>query len=160
LEPEVLRGVEEVDAEEGIEAGGIEASSVDAVERVATLQPSGRKSQAVLVLGAGMPGVSGEENMSGPPTSWALAKEPGVVTLAVRPGLWAPRWGTWKREWVVMEVVIDRFPPPVQTGSGSTGASQRRPRMAAAPRALGESRGVVVREPCLRGVADYSSSDR
>jgi hypothetical protein len=87
LEPEVLRGAEGVDAEEGSEAGGIEASSEDAVESVATLQPSGRKSQAVLVLGAGIPGVSGEENMSGPPTSWALAKEPGVVTLGVRPGL-------------------------------------------------------------------------
>lgn len=45
-----------------------------------------------------MPGASGEENMSGPPTSGALANEPGVVTLGVCPGLSPPRRGGLKRE--------------------------------------------------------------
>ncbi len=42
-------------------------------------QPSGRKSHAVLSLGAGMPGVSGDENVSGPPICAAWAKDPGDV---------------------------------------------------------------------------------
>jgi hypothetical protein len=70
--------------------------------KTSTDQSSGRKSQAVFVLGAGMPGVSGDENMSGPPTSCLLAKEPGVVTFGVAAGLRAPRWGRGKRESVVM----------------------------------------------------------
>src|SRR5690349_12706144 len=72
---------------EGIEAAGIEAP------RRTTLQPSGRKSHAVLSLGAGMPGVSGEGNISAPPISGALAKDPGVVTSGVEAGLRAPRRG-------------------------------------------------------------------
>jgi len=64
---------------------------------VRTAQPWGRKSQAVLSLGGGMPGASGEENMSGPPMSGALAKEPGVVTPWVLPGLMPPRRGGEKR---------------------------------------------------------------
>ena len=60
------------------------------------VQPWGRKSHAVFVLGAGMPGVSGEVNASGPPMSGASANEPGVVASLV-PGLAAPRVGAVKR---------------------------------------------------------------
>ena len=56
-------------------------------------QPSGRKSHAVLPLGGGIPGVSGLEYMSGPPTSAASEKLPGVVPAAVSPGFPAPCMG-------------------------------------------------------------------
>src|SRR5690606_24855927 len=52
------------------------------------------KSQAVLPLGAGIPGVSGEENVRAWPSSGALAKEPGVVPSPRVDGLWAPRRGS------------------------------------------------------------------
>jgi hypothetical protein len=58
-----------------------------------TDQPSGRKSHAVLVLGAGMPGVSGLANMSGPPISGASAKLPGVGAWGSIPGFVAPCTG-------------------------------------------------------------------
>jgi hypothetical protein len=45
------------------------------------------KSHAVLVLGAGMPGVSGEEKVRGRPMAGGLANEPGVVPAAVEDGL-------------------------------------------------------------------------
>ena len=38
------------------------------------------------MLGAGIPGVSGLENASGPPTSARCANEPGVVPAAVLDG--------------------------------------------------------------------------
>ena len=53
-------------------------------------QPVGRKSHAVLLLGAGMPGVSGELNASGPPMSARRANDPGVVPCACVDGLCAP----------------------------------------------------------------------
>jgi hypothetical protein len=59
-----------------------------------TLQPSGKKSHAVFSLGCGMPGVSGDANMRGPPTSGFSANEPGVVTPRVLPGLRAPWRGS------------------------------------------------------------------
>src|SRR4051812_24269548 len=65
---------------------------------VRTDQSSGRKSHAVFALGAGMFGVSGLANISGPPMSGARAKEPGVVTPTVLPGLLAPCMGGRKRE--------------------------------------------------------------
>jgi hypothetical protein len=49
------------------------------------------KSQAVRVLGGGMPGVSGEEKDSGPPTSGGFAKEPGFVPSRELEGLWLTR---------------------------------------------------------------------
>ncbi len=52
---------------------------VGSCSSTSTVQPSGRKSQAVLSEGAGMPGVSGELKLSGPPMSGVLANEPGVV---------------------------------------------------------------------------------
>jgi hypothetical protein len=55
--------------------------------RISTSQSSGRKSQAVLSDGAGMPGVSGDENVHGVPTRPRLAKEPGVVPAVVEDGL-------------------------------------------------------------------------
>ena len=51
----------------------------------------GKKSQAVLSLGAGMPGVSGDEKLSGPPMSGGLAKEPGLVPSRKLDGLWLTR---------------------------------------------------------------------
>jgi hypothetical protein len=51
------------------------------------------KSHAVLSDGSGMPGVSGELYMRGPPRSGALANEPGVVALASSPGLACELWG-------------------------------------------------------------------
>ena len=59
----------------------------------ALVHPAGRKSQAVLWLGAGIPGVSGDEYASGPPTLGALANEPGFVPSRRLDGLWAPRRG-------------------------------------------------------------------
>ena len=60
-------------------------------ERTSVSQPSGRKSQAVLLLGAGIPGVSGEANVQAPSTPGAmtggLAKLPGVVPWAAVDGL-------------------------------------------------------------------------
>ena len=55
--------------------------------------PSGRKSQAVDWLGGGMPGVSGEEKLRGPPMSGRFAKEPGVVPWAWLDGFRAPFTG-------------------------------------------------------------------
>jgi hypothetical protein len=49
------------------------------------------KSHAVRVLGGGMPGVSGDENDSGPPTSGGLANEPGFVPALELDGLWLTR---------------------------------------------------------------------
>ena len=54
------------------------------------VQPSGRKSQAVDVLAGGMPGVSGELKLNGPPISARWAKEPGVVPCPVEDGSLAP----------------------------------------------------------------------
>ncbi len=45
------------------------------------------KSQAVLSDGAGMPGVSGDENVQGVPTLPRCAKEPGVVPCFCVDGL-------------------------------------------------------------------------
>src|SRR5687767_7697876 len=62
--------------------------------RISARQSSGKKSQAVLSLGGGIPGVSGEENINGPPISGAFAKLPGVVTFGVAAGLLAPFSGS------------------------------------------------------------------
>ncbi len=62
-------------------------------------QPAGMKSHAVLSLGSGMPGVSGDENERGPPMSARFAKEPGVVPWATDDGLKAPRSGSVR--WVM-----------------------------------------------------------
>ena len=55
------------------------------------VQSAGMKSHAVLLGSGGMPGVSGEENVAAPVGPGAiagrLAKEPGVVTPGVFPGL-------------------------------------------------------------------------
>src|SRR6187402_3264550 len=56
-------------------------------------QPSGKKSHAVLVLGCGMPGVSGEENDSAPPRFGAFANDPGFVPSRKLEGFAAPRSG-------------------------------------------------------------------
>jgi hypothetical protein len=40
-------------------------------------------------------GVSGDEKVSGPPMSGALANEPGLVPWARLDGLWAPRNGNF-----------------------------------------------------------------
>src|SRR3954467_10502779 len=89
-------------------------------------QPTGRKSHAVLSLGWGMPGVSGDENVSAPPRFGALANEPGLVPSRRVEGFAAPRSGR-----VLVDIrffLVDdkderrafsaRFPTPVQTGSG------------------------------------------
>ncbi len=60
------------------------------------------KSHAVFSDGGGMPGVSGDENMRGPPTSAGLAKLPGVVPWRPDDGLGAPRSGRAKRSVVVL----------------------------------------------------------
>ena len=74
---------------------------------VTTDQPSGRKSHAVFMLGAGMPGVSGELNASGPPTSARRAKLPGVVPCASVDGLCAPCIGSaCALETVAAEVIM------------------------------------------------------
>ncbi|MBW1874656.1 MAG: hypothetical protein JRI98_04575 [Deltaproteobacteria bacterium] len=54
------------------------------------------KSHAVLSLGCGIPGVSGDEKARGPPISGAFANEPGVVPAPWLDGLWAPRRGILK----------------------------------------------------------------
>ena len=64
----------------GSKPSGATAKPVEA----SRVQPLGRKSQAVLSDGGGMPGVSGELKLSGPPMSGGFAKLPGVVPL--RPG--------------------------------------------------------------------------
>src|SRR6188768_4351415 len=96
-------------------------------------QPGGKKSHAVLSLGWGMPGVSGDENVSAPPRFGALAKEPGLVPSRWLEGFAAPRSGKVLvdiRFFLVgrqdeRRIFSARFPTPVQTGSGSTGTSQR-----------------------------------
>jgi len=55
------------------------------------------KSHAVREDGAGMPGVSGDEYVSGPPTSGARAKLPGVVPCPPVEGSSAPCTGSTKR---------------------------------------------------------------
>lgn len=55
------------------------------------------KSHAVREDGAGMPGVSGDEYVSGPPTSGARAKLPGVVPCPPVEGSSAPCKGSAKR---------------------------------------------------------------
>jgi hypothetical protein len=50
-------------------------------------QSGGMKSQAVLSLGAGMPGASGDEKVRGVPTAPRLAKLPGDVPCAAVEGL-------------------------------------------------------------------------
>src|SRR6478735_2955731 len=62
-------------------------------EKPSRFQPAGKKSHAVLSLGAGMPGVSGDENVSGPPIAAVLANEPGFVPSRAVEGLAAPRSG-------------------------------------------------------------------
>jgi len=59
-------------------------------------QSAGRKSHAVFFDGAGMPGVSGEENVYGPPMSALCANEPGVGADASLPGSNAPWIGSMK----------------------------------------------------------------
>ena len=71
----------------------------------------GRKSHAVSDEGSGMPGVSGDENVNGPPIAVRLAKLPGVVPCAVDEGLSAPSDGRPKRslfglvllDWIISE---------------------------------------------------------
>ena len=58
------------------------------------------KSQAVASDGAGMPGVSGELKVSGPPICGRSAKLPGVVPSALLDGFW-PRGGSSQRRWLV-----------------------------------------------------------
>ena len=58
------------------------------------VQSAGMKSQAVLSDGAGMPGVSGELNVSGPPIWLWFAKLPGVVPSPREDGL-SPTGGSW-----------------------------------------------------------------
>jgi hypothetical protein len=82
-----------------------------------------------------MPGVSGELKVSGPPISEASAKEPGEVPAAGVFQAGGVEGRSWRR--FIGELTylsgsrLDRlwdharFPTPVRTGSGSTGASQR-----------------------------------
>lgn len=80
-----------------------------------------------------MPGVSGDENVSAPPRFAAFANEPGLVPSRREDGFAAPRSGRVLvdiRFFLVgrkeeRRIVSARFPTPVQTGSGSTGTSQR-----------------------------------
>ena len=55
------------------------------------------------MLTGGMPGVSGEANISGPPMSAFSAKEPGVVPSASVEGLVAPCSGAGNRSLSVGE---------------------------------------------------------
>ena len=56
----------------------------------ARCQSGGMKSHAVFADGSGMPGVSGDEKLSGPPMSGRFAKLPGVVPWPVVEGF--PPW--------------------------------------------------------------------
>ena len=60
---------------------------------VPTLPGSGIKSHAVFVETGGIPGVSGELNVVGPPTFASKAKLPGAVPCSCEDGLAAPRIG-------------------------------------------------------------------
>ena len=68
---------------EGSKPAGAVAKPVAALR----CQPRGRKSHAVFSDGAGIPGVSGELNVSAPPSCGAFAKLPGVVPWAFVDGL-------------------------------------------------------------------------
>ncbi len=64
--------------------------------RSPSFQSGGMKSHAVFADGSGMPGVSGELKLSGPPMSARLAKLPGFVPWARLDGL-PPRGGSSRR---------------------------------------------------------------
>src|SRR5438105_4010618 len=66
---------------------------------------SGRKSQAVLSLMGGIPGVSGELKVRGEPTALLFAKEPGVVPWFSVEGL-SPRGGRVKERSVVLGSLV------------------------------------------------------
>ena len=77
---------------------GVSSDASHGVVMISVDHPWGRKSHAVLVEGAGMPGVSGEEKVYGPPMSALCAKEPGVGASESVPGLNAPWMGSMKLE--------------------------------------------------------------
>ena len=73
-----------------------------------SFQSGGIKSHAVLPLAAGIPGVSGDEKLSGPPRSAAFAKDPGDVPALREDGLTAPRRGGCVRSRVLQRLSESR----------------------------------------------------
>src|SRR5262245_22792714 len=67
--------------------------------------PEGRKSHAVLSLGGGIPGVSGDEYAYGVPTLPGFVNEPGVVTCRSVEGF-SPRGGSAYERSVVVRLFI------------------------------------------------------
>ena len=103
------------------------------------------KSHAVFELGAGIPGVSGEENVSGPPMSGALAKEPGLVPCASVEGFLAPRMGSF----INMPVVLGR------EADDHKGATMGPGRMLSrnSGRGLYEPQASATKRPCCHPAA-------